>query len=1129
MITRNFVIYVAIFLFCRYFSSDELTALSLLFYLFQLSVLWQTRLHPMALRFPPIDLQPVSRPFFSQDQSEGNSAYYDRFDDLAQRPGTSDRLEALRFLDRVVNYLGERPHDEATYENFFQRICELGQDDEAEVRTRLLEYLPMLFDEMRKSPKLDPYVDRCLTPLLTSELRNSAVVRKAALDAIGLLLEQRLFSPESLKHLLVPTLFLTLEEPSIFDDNSSASGSFAEELGVETTTVICRVIGMQCIDDKEWIFQNFVPKYSQFLIEKPATFYMRKTALQIFGELARNFGQGFVEKFLVPHLVSLAKDAAWGVRKGVVEIFVEMAAYSSPAVRRELLVPAFMRLLKDDVTWVNMVAIQELGKLISIFAESKFSGLALEDGKIVTCSEVEDAPAVLPLLDEYAKIPTGAFMPAKSVNGKPPNRLDSGMMSQWDGSDGPKKGDIPVTAAAMGCCSSFDDLSSLGRDDEDYEMLEEDEETTDPFNVTLSNIDNDDSADASFPQTSNETSPNKRQSPNKCPSPKHSPSPNPLNYWQASMELSETDLRKFGILTPFGFPGPSSSSPRGVTKVEESFQDPPIGNNTMELFDSNGEQQEPSVSNENGNLTLELFPKAVIMEADSTTPGEELNNTSDLFASSEPTLNCTADLFPNSVAPLNCTADLFGGNSTKSSEELNNTYQLFDQSATECTPELLPDSTMEHSVSSSLSLDDDGNSTLTLDDDSDLNTSGPSGFLANEPLLTDALGPTTSSELNLANVVPLELVQFFVRDAGGLETNVSDYNRHRAKNFPAVAFTLGQKHWSMLRDTYLRLANDTQTNVRATLAASIHIIAKIVGPATTLRDLVPIFNRFKEDDETVRQGLLSNLSEFFEQVPPEARGELLYELPQMLRIDSTVNWRFRSEFASQCDRLCLLFGLQDINTGLSGLALTLCSDRIAEVRQEASRLTAHILGLMIENEWVQGVEEMEQSGMRCTEAFVADIVRGFARSGTSRRRITFARICEFALQHKYISKEHYCAYLLDHLTFMAKDQVPNVRLAVCRVLLIAGEMTATCAKTQVDEALAVLVEDEDADVARAARHVRDGDRVYEEEVAQPIDVAARGAKIQANEEAYFASLSAHVTGRRNEDVVMQDANPSSTA
>ena len=77
---------------------------------------------------------------------------------------------------------------------------------------------------------------------------------------------------------------------------------------------------------------------------------------------------------------------------------------------------------------------------------------------------------------------------------------------------------------------------------------------------------------------------------------------------------------------------------------------------------------------------------------------------------------------------------------------------------------------------------------------------------------------------------------------------------------------------------------------------------------------------------------------------------------------------------SECGKLCSLYSLDDVNRGISGIALTLCSgitlflnatfvfdiysfraitliiDRIDEVRDEAAKLTARILGMMVQNE-----------------------------------------------------------------------------------------------------------------------------------------------------------------------------------
>lgn len=62
------------------------------------------------------------------------------------------------------------------------------------------------------------------------------------------------------------------------------------------------------------------------------------------------------------------------------------------------------------------------------------------------------------------------------------------------------------------------------------------------------------------------------------------------------------------------------------------------------------------------------------------------------------------------------------------------------------------------------------------------------------------------------------------------------------------------------------------------------------------------------------------------------------------------------------------------------------SDRVAEVRKEATTLLACILGRFVREEWTTSSRRGNGSPIPITESFVCDIVRGFAHSKSWQRR-----------------------------------------------------------------------------------------------------------------------------------------------
>ncbi|PIC53716.1 hypothetical protein B9Z55_000033 [Caenorhabditis nigoni] len=227
---------------------------------------------------------------------------------------------------------------------------------------------------------------------------------------------------------------------------------------------LCQVISYKTIHSKQWIFDNFLPRFSQML--KDPTMHVRKlksysynarnkkapsssststpnttngdtfgeistelkklqSALHIFGDLGRLFGQKFTEIFLVPHLITLSCDMTWAVRKVACEIFVKVAECASRSVRAEILSPNFVRLLNDPNKWVSFIAYQQLGPFIALFADGNITGLTLFEGQIIvrepSVHGLEEAQALNKKVDQmrafalgpekFDKLPPNTWLP----------------------------------------------------------------------------------------------------------------------------------------------------------------------------------------------------------------------------------------------------------------------------------------------------------------------------------------------------------------------------------------------------------------------------------------------------------------------------------------------------------------------------------------------------------------------------------------------------------------------------------------------------------------------------------------------------------------------------------------------
>jgi serine/threonine-protein phosphatase 4 regulatory subunit 1 len=74
--------------------------------------------------------------------------------------------------------------------------------------------------------------------------------------------------------------------------------------------------------------------------------------------------------------------------------------------------------------------------------------------------------------------------------------------------------------------------------------------------------------------------------------------------------------------------------------------------------------------------------------------------------------------------------------------------------------------------------------------------------------------------------------------------------------------------WSKLKPTYEILVKDSRWKVRRTLSFSLHEIAKIVGPDSTEKELIPILFHFMKDIAEVKEGVVTNMPKFIEVLTP---------------------------------------------------------------------------------------------------------------------------------------------------------------------------------------------------------------------------------------------------------------------
>ncbi|XP_029214436.1 serine/threonine-protein phosphatase 4 regulatory subunit 1-like isoform X2 [Acropora muricata] len=275
------------------------------------------------------------------------------------------------------------------------------------------------------------------------------------------------------------------------------------------------------------------------------------------------------------------------------------------------------------------------------------------------------------------------------------------------------------------------------------------------------------------------------------------------------------------------------------------------------------------------------------------------------------------------------------------------------------------------------------------------------------------------------DVIPQPLLDHYISmtEPAKAQTIDTEIVRHCAFSLPAVALTLGRKNWPCLRDTYELLSSDMQWKVRRTLAFSIHELALVLGCDITRIELVPIFNSFLKDLDEVRIGILKHLADFIKLLPSDIRMDYLPMLTDFLTTDNNRNWRFRFELAEQLVLLCELYAPKQVLQFICPIAISLATDRVADVRTIAFKL----IGVLL-----QRLHTCSEDGP--VHKFVCDIINKFAHSPQWTRRQAYAQLCQNLLEQNAETGEQFSQEFLPSLLFLLVDPVPNVRLSLARTL-----------------------------------------------------------------------------------------------
>uniref|UniRef100_A0A8C0B7N3 Putative WW-binding domain-containing protein n=1 Tax=Buteo japonicus TaxID=224669 RepID=A0A8C0B7N3_9AVES len=284
----------------------------------------------------------------------------------------------------------------------------------------------------------------------------------------------------------------------------------------------------------------------------------------------------------------------------------------------------------------------------------------------------------------------------------------------------------------------------------------------------------------------------------------------------------------------------------------------------------------------------------------------------------------------------------------------------------------------------------------------------------------------TTRVLKSTDIIPQPLLDQYLSmtDPARAQTVDTEIAKHCAYSLPGVALTLGRQNWHCLKDTYETLASDVQWKVRRTLAFSIHELAVILGDQLTAADLVPIFNGFLKDLDEVRIGVLKHLYDFLKLLHADKRREYLYQLQEFVVTDNSRNWRFRYELAEQLILILELYNPNDVYDYLRHIALTLCSDKVSEVRWISFKLVGDLVHFLFY------ANNANALGLN----FINELVVRFRHCSKWVGRQAFAFICQAVVEEECMPVDQFVEHLLPSLLSLASDPVPNVRVLLAKAL-----------------------------------------------------------------------------------------------
>ncbi|CAH8861100.1 unnamed protein product [Trichobilharzia szidati] len=243
------------------------------------------------------------------------------------------------------------------------------------------------------------------------------------------------------------------------------------------------------------------------------------------------------------------------------------------------------------------------------------------------------------------------------------------------------------------------------------------------------------------------------------------------------------------------------------------------------------------------------------------------------------------------------------------------------------------------------------------------------------------------------------------------------------------------------------LTSESNTHVKSALAGAILGLAPLVGKASTIEHLLPIFlAQLNDDNPEVRLNVISNLEQVNSVIGIDHLETSL--LPAIVQLAEDPKWRVRLAIIEYMPLLAEQLGLEFFGNQLTELCLSWLVDQVYAIREAA---VENLVRLCIKfgPEWASNF-------------YIPKIIHLSRDENYLHRMICLQSIISLC---KVVSPTICCQYLLPTVLSMHTDNVPNVRFKVAQALSNLGlQLDEKDIDSEVKACLNRLAEDSDTDV-----------------------------------------------------------------